>query len=479
MSKRIFRAEAGNVDRATTVGSLWRRFRHDRSGATAVAFALTALPVLLSMGGGIDMFQAWRMRLDLQDAVDSGVLAGSVKADETGDTETAKVAANTFIKQAFDTPYGVTSTKTTAVDSAKSIIKTTASVEMKTSFLKLIGKSTINVSASAAATYGGQLMQVSIALDVTGSMVGSRITAAKAAAKDLTQTLFTVPGTNKKNDKVKIAVVPFAEYVNIGTSSRGQPWLDVANDSSWQKYECWEEEQGAYCAASRKIYSTCYNDGMPYPCSWDECTNWVPGTKVNKCRTNTYSTEWHGCVGSRSGAADLQAAASSASKVPGLMDAWCNETLLRLTDNQGTVISKIEGLWLSGATYIAPGVLWAWRTLSSSAPFADGAANGKTTKKAIVLMTDGANTVSSTAPWHWGSDVNASNDTLAKTCANAKADDITIFTIAFEVTDTKIKQILKACASAEPYFYDSNNAQQMKDAFKKIGAQLTARRLVY
>ena len=69
--------------------------------------------------------------------------------------------------------------------------------------------------------------------------------------------------------------------------------------------------------------------------------------------------------------------------------------------------------------------------------------------------------------------------TLAKTCANTKADDITIFTIAFEVTDTKIKQILKACASAEPYFYDSNNAQQMKDAFKKIGAQLTARRLVY
>ena len=457
------------------LGDQWRRFAGDRKGATAVAFALVSVPVLLSMGGGIDMYRAYKLRIDLQDTVDSAVMAGSIKADESGSTTEAKTAVDTYIKQAFDVPTKLTTTKTTAVDEAKSIIKTTATVNMTTTFLRMIGKTTVPISASAGATYGGQLMEVSIALDVTGSMDGAKLAAAKAAAKDLTKTLFTVPGTNKKNEKVKIAVVPFAEYVNIDESNRGKTWLDTSGEVT--KKECWNEYPDSVCLGYRHVKTTCTNDGTSYPCEWDECTGYSASKPVQVCQMVPHL--WHGCVGSRSGTADLQAEASAVSKIPGLIDAWCNESLLRLSTNQGTVISKIEGLGAGGETYIAPGVLWAWRTLSSKLPFADGAVNGKSTKKAIILMTDGANTLSADPPWHWGRDVAASNDMLAKTCANAKADDIAIFTIAFEVTDTTIKNILKKCATAEPYFYDSTNSEQMKAAFARIGAQLSARRLAF
>lgn len=459
---------------AQGVVRLWR----DRSAATAVTFALLSVPLIGLAGGSADLYLVWQHKGDLQSVADGAVMAGAIKADTGSNDETVKSTVKAYFTKNFDEVYKATTTVTTTLDSNLGQVGTTATTTMTTSFLKILGIKTISYSAKAAATYGGGLMEVALAIDVTGSMEGAKLTAAKAAAKDLTQTLFTVPGTNKTNDKVKMSLVPFARYVNIGTSSRGQSWLDVADDKTWKQYDCWDTWPGSYCMAYKHIKTTCYNDGSPYSCEWDECTQWSPATKVKQCAWNTYSTEWHGCVGSRAGTADLKAEASASSKVPGLMDTWCNAELVRLTKTQGQIISGIETLSAWEETYIAPGLLWAWRTLSPKAPFADGSADTKV-KKAIILMTDGANTVSADAPWHWSSDVAASNDTLAKTCVNAKADGIAIFTIAFQVTDATIKKILSDCATSPTYFYDSSNISKMQEAFKLIGATLSSRRLVY
>jgi len=453
--------------------------RAHQGGATAVTFALVALPLVVATGAGADFYAMHQRRVDLQSTVDGAVMAGAMKADEGAATDVITKTVADYVAASFDKRFNATSTVSTTVDTKLDQVGTTVSSTMNTTFLKVIGIKTLTYNAKAAANYGGGLLEVAMAIDVTGSMDGAKLTAAKAAAKDLVKTLFTVPGTNKTNDKVRIAFVPFARYVNIGTGYRGQPWLDVGADKTWTTTECGNQEVGGYCAATRKVSTTCYNDGTPYACSWDECTKWVSGKTKYVCNQVQHSTTWYGCVGSRAAPADLQAEASASSKIPGLMDTWCNAALVRLTKNQGTLVSAIDGLYAWDETYIAPGMLWAWRLLSSKPPFADGSTNTTTTKKAIILMTDGANTLSATPPYHWGTNITDSNTTLTKTCTNAKADNIAIFTIAFDVTDAGIKSILTNCATSSSYFFDAANVSQMQAAFKQIGAQLSSRRLVY
>jgi Flp pilus assembly protein TadG len=463
---------------ASSIRRTLDRVRSHEGGATAVTFVMVMLPLVVVTGAGADFYAMHQRRVDLQSTVDGAVMAGAMKADEGAANGVITKTVADYVTASFDKRFDATSTVNTTVDTNLGQVGTAVVTTMNTTFLKVIGIKTLTYQAKAAANFGGGLLEVALAIDVTGSMDGTKLTAAKAAAKDLVKTLFTVPGTNKTNDKVRIGLVPFARYVNIGTSYRGQAWLDVAADSKWTTQECWNNSTG-YCAASKRVTGTCYNDGTPYTCSWDQCTNWVSGTTTRVCGPVAHSTTWYGCVGSRNTAADLQAEASAASKIPGLMDTWCNATLVRLTKAQGTLNSAIDNLWASDETYIAPGMLWAWRLLSSKAPFADGSTNSTTTKKAIILMTDGANTVSATPPYHWGSDVTASNTMLSKTCTSVKTDNITIYTIAFDVTDAGIKSILTNCATSPSNFYDAANVSQMTSAFKQIGAQLSSRRLVY
>jgi von Willebrand factor type A domain len=128
-----------------------------------------------------------------------------------------------------------------------------------------------------------------------------------------------------------------------------------------------------------------------------------------------------------------------------------------------------------GETFIQTGVLWGWRVLSSGGPFADGAATGS--KKVMVLMTDGANTMSPTYPAHDGSDVTLANNLTLETCTNAKAAGIDIYAIAFDVTDPTIIDLLGQCASGPPYFYTAATVGDLAAAFDQIGKSLTAIRM--
>jgi Flp pilus assembly protein TadG len=452
--------------------SALRGFGRDARGGTALMFAMLAVPMVLVVGGGVDFYEAQAQKAKLQQVLDSAVLAGSKVQAEGGDG-VAMVA--TYVEQNYRIPSGRPVTESAQVDTTAALLSATASTTVPANFLTIIGMDQLQVTVTSAATYGGQRTEVAIALDVTGSMnSGTKLADAKAAAKDLVDILFTVPGTNKTNGNVKIGVVPFAQYVALDTSYRTKSWMDVPADSSQTTYSCQQEWTCTGKTTTSK--GTCYSDGIPYTCTQYNCSPWV-SSNVCKNRTTTY--RWYGCVGSRTGGADLAADVSSSSKVPGLQNTWCNSPLTRLTTNKGTVVSAIETLSAGGETYIAPGVLWAWRVLSPNLPFQDGDSDPVQTPKYIVLMTDGANTLSANGKYHNATNVAASNDMLVKTCTNAKAAKINIYTIAFDVTDATIKSLLSDCASGAGNFYDSRNGAELKAAFKRIGEQITSRRLVY
>lgn len=90
----------------------------------------------------------------------------------------------------------------------------------------------------------------------------------------------------------------------------------------------------------------------------------------------------------------------------------------------------------------------------------------------MVLMTDGEMTGNSSS-WNRGID-----DKVRTACANAKKDNITIFTVAFMAPD-KGKDLLKACATNIDNYYESNDMAALVTAFGDIGrkAAKTATRL--
>lgn len=182
-------------------------------------------------------------------------------------------------------------------------------------------------------------------------------------------------------------------------------------------------------------------------------------------------------------------------------NASCPDELQTLTTTKGQVVSKIEnlGYWSGGGTISSEGIMWGWRTLSPNPPFAMGAPYASTTKKYIVLMSDGMNSLVANNP---STGVRVSdytayaylttgrfptqtfpasetylNNRMLQACTNAKAKGIVIYTILFRETNSVAKQVMKDCATAEKNFVFAANQTDLQLAFNTIGRDISNLRL--
>lgn len=496
-------------------GRVMRRVLRERGGNVAITFAVTIIPTLAGIGAAVDYSNALRIRAKLQGAVDGAALAAVIQGDDASSnsdainaawqqafnqcgemgsdvwswimclinsyqaamaTSSASNIATAHVKAAFGAPTG-TATPTVSVNSdSNGVVNVYASTVQQTNVMKFFGQSAITIGANAQAMRGSGKVEVALVLDTTGSMSGEKLTGMKSAATTLITTLFAIPNSSSR---VKAAIVPFAQYVNIGTASKGANWLSGSEDLTVPvAAHCDTSYPNATYSNPYTVHQTCYNDGAPYDCSYTAYANVNYGTAVSTCYpASSYTYRWYGCVGSRNYPLDLSAAVNAANPVPAFRDTWCSATLTRLTNTSYTLYNAISSLTASGETYIPAGLLWGWRTLSPSLPFADGAAQTPTLQKSLVLMTDGANTLSPNYPYHYGSDVATTNTLTAQTCSNIKADNIRIYAVAFAVTDPTIKNILRNCATTTENFYDAANVTDLTAAFAKIGQEITAVRL--
>ena len=131
-----------------------------------------------------------------------------------------------------------------------------------------------------------------------------------------------------------------------------------------------------------------------------------------------------------------------------------------------------------GWTYLPAGLSWGHRALDSRAPFTQAVAASDTkTEKIMIVMTDGENTRSKSGSFHNGqSQVNADRK-AADICNNIKDDNITVYTIAYEVNDTQTENLLRGCASNPDNYFDATNAGDLMEAFDVIAASLTQLRI--
>ncbi len=142
----------------------------------------------------------------------------------------------------------------------------------------------------------------------------------------------------------------------------------------------------------------------------------------------------------------------------------------------------------SGGTAGQIGTAWAWYTLSpnwnsiwsssSSHAAAYGTAN---LQKIAILMTDGeynteydANGVS-TSDSNGGSAANGTATTQARAlCTGMKAKGITVYTVGFDLGGNQTAiDTLSQCATDSSKYYNADNGEELKQAFRDIALKIS------
>ncbi|MEM6537743.1 MAG: pilus assembly protein TadG-related protein [Pseudomonadota bacterium] len=452
-------------------------FLRSSRGNIAMMFGLLMAPIFAAVGFGIDMSRNVYVQQAVAEAADAGALAAA-RARLSNQSMTL-AQAQTIARKAFDLNTqdlkDVTiSSFSLDFDPDTEAYSVTAKSSLEPNFIKIAGIKSLesNIFSEVQAS-PPRALELVMALDNTGSMSGTKLSTLKTAATNLSTDLMNA------SDTVKIGLVPFSNYVNVGLSRRNAPWIDVPADQSNKEYKCRNTYPDLKKSNCRTETRTCTrtNDGVKttYPCEKTKC-DVDKGKPVEKCGWKTTTQKWRGCVGSRDSVFDEIDGDYATRKIPGLLNRRCSEELLPLTSTLSEVTGKIDSMSAKHETYIPAGLAWGRRVLSSQAPFTEGVTYAKAradrSLKVLIIMTDGENTKSANYPRHEASSKAIANTKTRSLCESIKDDGIVIYSIAFEVTDLSTKSILQDCASSSKNYFDATDATKLIAVFDEIGNSL-------
>ena len=472
-----------------------KRYMNDTSGNFAMIMALSTMVLLTAAGAAVDYSGMTKQASLMQDYADMAVLA-AVVSRKTTEGEMEGIAVNT-VKETNVGNIAITTDLTLKTDS----VRVETSSVYKSVFMKFLGKGDFTISQVAEAPLGvSDPFNIALVLDTTASMSGARMTSMQTASKRLVDTM-----QDQDNEKIKISVVPFANYVNVGIPNGGEPWMAVPADEVipgvetcrmttplLSKSGCTTETT----TVNRPAYTT-NNDGVltdhparSYERTIETCTDYEYGPEEEVCNTPPDKTiEWNGCVASREAGFHL-IQEFNARPMPGIRKIKCTEPLLPLTNKYTSVTNTINSLSARGETYIPAGLVWGWRTLSPERPFTESKTTEKNTVNVMVIMTDGANTKSlDLAPnidgtvsslKHGNTDGDDANKVSKALCNKIKADNIEVYTVAYKfegASGNKTKKMLQNCATSETHFFNAKNSAELNNAFDEIAANLFKVRL--
>lgn len=517
-----------------------RKFLESRSGNFAILSGVTMIPLCLAAGLAVDYSRHHSAQRHLQEMADATSLA--LAASKEQNQARLEQIANDYLAA------NRTDSRVREVQVA-SVVATTESVDVEligsipTTFMGIAGYQQLDVGASALAERATRgTVEVSLVLDNTWSMsdVDARgvrkIDALKSAASGLVDQLLKSP-----DGGVRIALVPYGEYVNVGTQHRNNAWLSVPADYSQQtgservctksttRTRCVETKPSSTCTRTVDGVTESYSCGGG--CARSE-TYTVPEYETCSGGYTTRNYVWHGCVGSRMGSTNRLGDRNASVRYPGYVtqNAECLNPIVRLTSAKQTLKDAIIGMVIQKGshrpqTYIPGGMIWGLHTIAPSGPFGDGLAYDEENlrpRKVVVLMTDGDNTLlynknngravvpskslkallgSERQVWRQEDDDDCdddddddescgaqsdplgsgpfkqTNEDTLAICTNMKANEIEIYTVAFMVDDPVARDMLKTCASSPAHYFQASDAAVLSAAFSGIAQSLQVVRL--
>lgn len=518
----------------------------NRKGNFAINFALMSALIFLAAGLAVDYVQSLSNRTEISNALDAATLATG-RALAIGEISTTGTDAQDYLMaifaanvgdDTFDT--GTYALENFTLDTDNNTLAASVSIEQPLTFLRIgLDKSRQTVTSSSEVTFGIGTIEVAMALDVTGSMGGSRITALKSAASLGITELLSANSDTEEN--VRISLVPYSKAVNAGDLADYvyPDYLDPTSDAP--VYDS-SYAAGYDVRSFQEDYWTCSytlrNDGIgPYlragsagidlnglhslaafsgGSALTDMTDIESRFEVARYRGSTATTvctlpddfivEDDGtsvddCATDRkaptsAGLEDLQYTDENPSK--GMIsrdsrlpeDGCPTSEIVPLTSDETTLTNAVTGLATGGCTAGHIGLQWAWYTIS--AKWAEYLSTGSKPGdmdidddlyKYIILMSDGSfNTAYAGSS---ADDVSCAESSLSVThtgnlCTNIKAQGIKIFTVGFGTSDSA-DSMLKSCASPDEgtftYAYEPDTAAELKETYQAIASAIQALRL--
>lgn len=420
------------------------RFQTDARGGVAIIFALLFVPMVLALGAGIDFARYEIHRVQLQSAVDRGVLAAAALSQTAPARQTVEdfIAANSAN---LDTELNVT--ETSALNSK--VVSAEASYLMPTSFLHLIGIPEMTINVSARAQESRPKIEISLVLDISASMNDNgRMAALRPAAREFIDAMLP----ESARDHVSISIVPFSGQVALTEAA----FVALRGNKQYERSFC-----------------------------FDFATNSGYGTGVPNFRNLPQVPPFrHGSSGA------------------GIDPYWCplqGSTIMAMSNEPDALKAHINGLRLYYGTGSAFGINWGLLLLdpgmrphmaamgqgSIPAVFANRPANfnDEETVKVIVMMTDGGITLQLRPRNRSGCNINTSYgstsicyqqfesrnqalNNMNRVCDAARTNDVSVYTIAFQVS-AEDRAEMRNCATSPSQFFEINDLD-ISAAFRAI-----------
>jgi Flp pilus assembly protein TadG len=154
-----------------SVAHLIKRFRTDERGVFLVIFALLALVLIATSGAVVDFSRVQQARTRAQTALDAAALAlqGTIK-DSGVTAATLKAQAQLLLTERMADNTITATVDTATPDIAAGKLTLTAFVQVNTYFAQLVGVQNIRANLLSEVTRASSDLEVSLAIDVTGSM---------------------------------------------------------------------------------------------------------------------------------------------------------------------------------------------------------------------------------------------------------------------------------------------------------------------
>ncbi len=450
----------------SAVAALLRTFTGDRRGSVSLYVATAIVPLIAIVGVSIDAARGYLVKSRLSSAVDAAALAGGrIYGSAFRDADIQKYFDSNFPAGYMNAAIDPLAIATNDV-SRTLVVSTQATIP--TTFMRLLGFTTMSASAQAEATLESKSVEVSLVLDITGSMAGQRITDLRSAANELIDIVVQDQQTPFYS---KIALVPYSMAVNAGS----------------------------YAAQVRGTFTT-----SPSLCTYPAaptCRDYKFPRADSPTQTRTLSIS--NCVTERSGPQAYTDARPDTAPVgrnfPASGNPCPSATILPLTSNKTTLHSQINALTDGGSTAGHIGLAWGWYMISPNfgyiwpasqpAPYTD-----ETVIKVVILMTDGDfNTIyyngviakDSTSGSGNASDKinhNAANGNAytqaQQLCTNMKTAGVIVYTIGFDIASTPAAtSIMQTCATSAGHVYLPENGTELKQAFRAIAMRVSVLRL--
>lgn len=264
--------------------SLLRRFRDDERGVFAVLFGVFAIVLIATAGAVVDFTRIELARTKAQQALDSAALGLQPKMFLTTppSSNDLKIQAKALLDERLADNIITTTVDVATTNTTDGTLHLEGSITVPTAFVALIGIPNVKAKIVSEATRKRLNLEIAMVLDNSLSMdtyvdanrnrrkdsnEKTRMENLILAARCATDVLLSATSNCAENNlntedakasitnNVKIGVVPFTEFVNVGTGYKTATWMDQTGASSLSNdnFDNDDNDASAYAGAVNRF----------------------------------------------------------------------------------------------------------------------------------------------------------------------------------------------------------------------------------